>query len=162
MKFLPAANSTTAGSFDVEASQNGSTVAVQSGKATSTINVTPVGDTPPVANITTDEDTLTGAIVINRNADDGAEVTHFRISGITGGTLFKSNGITPINNGDFLLFAEVQSGVRFLPTANSNVAGHFDVESSQDGSTVAAQSGKATSTITVTDADQQRQLHHSR
>ena len=29
------------------------------------------------------EDTLSGAIVLNRHAADGAEVTHFRISGVT-------------------------------------------------------------------------------
>jgi hypothetical protein len=40
--------------------------------------------------------------------------------------------------------------VKFLPSSHSTAAGHFDVESSQDGSTVAAQSGQATSTITVT------------
>lgn len=150
VKFLPSSNSTTSGKFDVESSQNGSTVAAQSGKATSTINVTPVGDTPQVANIATLENTLSGAIVLNRHAADGSEVTHFRISGITNGTLFKNDGVTPINNGDFLLFAEGQSGVKFLPAVNSTATGHFDVESSQDGTTVAAQSGKATSTITVT------------
>ncbi|MBI5761245.1 MAG: hypothetical protein HZA46_22265, partial [Planctomycetales bacterium] len=39
---------------------------------------------------------------------------------------------------------------KFLPSINSTADGHFDAESSQDGSTVAAQSGKVTSTITVT------------
>jgi uncharacterized delta-60 repeat protein len=150
VKFLPSANNTVPGHFDVESSQDGSTVATQSGKATSTITVTPVGDTPLVADITTLEDTLSGAIVINRNAADGTEVTHFKISGISGGTLFQNNGTTPITNGDYVTLAQAQSGVKFLPTANSTTTGHFDVESSQDGSTVAAQSGKSTSTITVT------------
>ncbi|MFO0870718.1 MAG: choice-of-anchor U domain-containing protein [Pirellulales bacterium] len=150
VKFLPAANSNVAGHFDVESSQNGTTVAAQSGKAISTIGVTPVGDTPQVANVTTLEDTLSAAIVLSRHASDGAEVTHFRVSNITGGMLFKSDGTTPIASGDFLSYAEGQSGVKFLPAANSNVAGHFDVESSQNGTTVAAQSGKATSTIGVT------------
>ncbi len=150
VKFLPPLNSTTAGKFDVESSQNGTTVAAQSGKATSTITVTPVGDTPQVANSTTLENTLSGAIVFNRHAADGSEVTHFRISGITNGTLFKNDGVTPINNGDFVLFAEGQAGVKFLPSLNSTATGHFDVEASQNGTTVAAQSGKATSTILIT------------
>ena len=42
-----------AGSFDVESSENGTSVATQSGIATSTITVTPVGDTPQAADITT-------------------------------------------------------------------------------------------------------------
>ena len=44
---------------------------------------------------------------------------------------------TPINEGDYITFAEGQSGVKFTPTADSNTAGGFDVESSEDGSTVA-------------------------
>ena len=39
-------------------------LAAQSGKATSTITVTPVGETPQVASITTTEDTQSGAIEI--------------------------------------------------------------------------------------------------
>lgn len=150
VRFLPSANSNAAGKFDAELSLDGATVIAGSGKATSTIAITPVGDTPQVANATVLEDTLSGVIVISRNANDGAEVSHFRISGIIGGTLFKNDGSTPISAGSFLTFTEGQAGVRFLPAANSTVAGHFDVESSQDGITVAAQSGKATSTMTIT------------
>ncbi|MBI5759550.1 MAG: M36 family metallopeptidase, partial [Planctomycetales bacterium] len=150
VKFLPSANSNTTGSFTVELSQDGMTALAVASPATSTITVTPVGDTPQVANITTVEDTLSGAIVIGRHAADGAEVTHFKISGLTGGTLFQSDGVTPISNNSFVTFAEGQAGVKFLPSINSTADGHFDAESSQDGSTVAAQSGKATSTITVT------------
>ncbi len=102
-------------------------MAAQSGAATSTITVTPVGDTPTAANITTLEDTQSGAIVLGRNANDGAEVTHFRVSSITGGSLFQNDGTTPINDGDYITFAEGQAGVKFTPTANSNTAGGFDV-----------------------------------
>ncbi len=148
-KFLPSANSNAAGSFTVELSQNGTTVVTGTTPATSTITVTPVGDTPQVANITTLEDALSGAIVITPHAADASEVTHFKITGVTGGMLFKNNGATQINNGDFITIDDGQSGVKFLPSANSTTAGSFDVESSQNGSAVAAQSGKATSEITV-------------
>lgn len=150
VKFLPSLNSNAAGQFDVELSQNGTTVLAVSSKASGTVTITPVGDTPTVANITTLQNTLTGPIVINRHVADGAEVTHFKISGISGGTLFKNNGTTQIFNSNFITFAEAQAGVKFRPTANSTATGTFDVESSQNGSTVAAQSGKATSTINVT------------
>ncbi len=159
--FLPSPNSTSDGHFDVESSQNGSTVAAQSGKATSTITVTPVGDMPQVANNVTLEDTLSGPIVIGRHPNDGNEVTHFQISGLVGGTLFKSDGVTQIANGNFITFAEAQAGMRFLPSPNSTSAGHFDVESSQNGSTVAAQSGKAAGTITVTPVGDTPQVANS-
>jgi uncharacterized delta-60 repeat protein len=150
LKFTPSANSTAAGSFDVESSEDGSTVAAQSAKAISTITVIPVGDTPQVASITTDEDTQSGLIVINRNANDGTEVTHFRISGIANGALFQADGTTGIANGDFITYAQAQAGLTFTPSANSTADGTFDAESSEDGATVSAQSAKATSTITVT------------
>jgi hypothetical protein len=148
VRFLPTPNSNATGHFDVESSQDG--IAVSSDKATSTITIIPVGDTPQVANATTIESKLSAPIVITRNALDGAEVTSFRISGITGGVLYKSDGVTIVQNGDFITAADALAGVRFLPNFNSLIAGHFDVESSQDGSTVAAQSGKSNCTILVT------------
>ena len=150
LKFTPDANSNSNGSFDVESSEDGLSVAAQSAAATSTITVTPVGDTPQAADITTLEDTQSGAIVLNRNANDGAEVTHFKISNITGGTLYQNDGVTQINVGDYITFAEGNAGLKFTPDANSNTSGSFDVESSEDGLSVAAQSAAATSTITVT------------
>ena len=125
-------------------------MAAQSGVATSTITVTPVGDTPQAASIVTFEDTQSGAIILDRNTNDGGEVTHFRISNIIGGTLYQNDELTVINSGDFILVSEGQSGLKFTPALNSTVSGSFNVESSEDGFTVAAQSGIATSTITVT------------
>jgi len=80
LKFTPLANSTAAGDFDVESSQDGATVAAQSGVATSTISITPVGDTPVAPSLVTVEDTQSGAIVLERHANDGAEVTRSRTS----------------------------------------------------------------------------------
>ena len=115
-----------------------------------TIDVTPVGDTPQVANITTFEDTQSGGIAVTRNSNDGTEVTYFRISGITNGTLYQNDGATQINDGDYITVAQGQAGLKFTPSANSNANGSFGVESSENGTSVAAQSGTATSTITVT------------
>jgi len=96
------------------------------------------------------QDTQSGAIVLERHANDGAEVTHFRISNITGGTLFQADGVTVISSGGYITVAEGNAGLKFTPSANSIAAGSFNVESSEDGATVAAQSGAAASTITVT------------
>ena len=149
LRFLPAPNSTAAGLFDVESSEDGTTVAAQSAKATSTITVTPVGDTPTAANVVVLEDTQSGLIRLDRNANDGPEVTHLRISGISGGSLFLADGVTPVNNGDFITVTQGQAGLRFTPPANITTPGSFDVQASEDGATVAAQSGTVTSTITV-------------
>ena len=80
-----------------------------SGNNSDTENTTVLrtADTPSVTNAATDEDTqTTSGLVISRNASDGAEVTHFKITNIQGGTLFQNNGTTPINNGDFITFAK--------------------------------------------------------
>ena len=124
--------------------------------------VTPVGDTPQVSNVSTNAETQSGLIFINRNANDGAEVTHFKISGITNGTLYLADGVTRIDNGDFITVAQGQAGLRFTPAADSTADGSFNVESSEDGVSVASQSGIATSIITVlTPASQPSASEHS-
>jgi Big-like domain-containing protein len=83
------------------------------------LTVNSVADTPSVTNATTSEDTQTSSgLVVTRNAVDNGEITHFRISAITNGTLFKNNGATQINNGDFITAAEGNAGLRFTPAAN--------------------------------------------
>ena len=53
------------------------------------VTVVAVADTPLVSNATTDEDTPV-SLTIARNPVDGAEVTHFKILSVTGGTLFQA------------------------------------------------------------------------
>jgi len=45
-------------------------------------------------------------------------VTHFKITGISNGTLYKNDGTTAITNGTFITFAEGSAGLKFTPTAN--------------------------------------------
>ena len=116
---------------------------------TITLNVTPVGDTPQVQNTSTDINTQSGLISVNRNANDGMEVTHFRISGITNGTLTLADGITAVVNNQYITVAEGIAGLRFTPDMDSTASGAFSVESSENGVTVALQSNAATSAITV-------------
>src|SRR6185436_13227505 len=121
--------------------------------APATISVTPIADTPSVTNATTNEDTQsTSGLVISRNAVDGAEVTHFKITGITNGTLFKNNGTTQINNGDFVTFAEGNAGLKFLPAANlfsPSTAFSFQVQGATSAAGAGLSNGFATATITV-------------
>lgn len=149
LRFQPDADSNLPGRFDIESSRDGITPAALSGKVTSVISITPVADTPQVASITTPVNTLSGAIVINRHPADGAEVTHIRITGITGGTLFRNNGTTQINNGDFITFAEGLVGVKFQPSLNSSVTGHFTVQASVSNTDTGLGGSTVTASITV-------------
>src|SRR5205823_6523694 len=98
------------------------------GFATASITVNLVADTPGVTNATTNEDVqTTSGLVVSRNAADGAEVTHFEITAITNGTLFLNDGTTPINDGDFITFAQANAGLKFTPSANIFGTGGFQV-----------------------------------
>ena len=60
------------------------------------------------------------AIAITRNGVDSTEITHFKVSSITGGTLYKNaNQTGAIANGDFITATEA-AGVYFKPTLNAN------------------------------------------
>src|SRR4029078_4523920 len=101
------------------------------GQVTASITVNPIADAPSVTDATTNEDTQsTGGPVVSRNAVDGSEVTHFKITNITNGTLFKNDGTTQINNGDFITFAQGNAGLRFTPTPDFFGTASFAVQSS--------------------------------
>jgi uncharacterized repeat protein (TIGR01451 family) len=121
LKFTPAANLFSPGttfSFDVAGATSAGGAGLGSA-TTASITVNPVADTPSISVATTDEDVQTSSgLVVTRNAVDGAEVTHFKITAITNGTLFKNNGTTAINNNDFITFAEANAGLKFTPAAN--------------------------------------------
>jgi protocatechuate 3,4-dioxygenase beta subunit len=153
LKFTPAANIFGSGHFDVQAStaNDGSNAGPA---ATATITVNAVADTPSITSTSTNEDTQsTTGLVISRNAADGAEVTHFKITAITGGTLFQNNGTTQINNGDFITFAQANVGLKFTPAANLNNPGStfsFDVQASMSNSNAGLGGGVVTATVSVT------------
>ena len=113
---------------------------------TANVHVSTVADTPSVTNAATDEDVQsTSGLVISRNVADGAEVTHFEITSITGGLLFQNDGITVISNNEFITFAQANAGLKFTPTLNSNVTGHFTVQASLSN----VNSGLSGSTVTA-------------
>ena len=63
--------------------------------------------------------------------------------------MFLADGVNRIEEGDYITVAQGQAGLRFTPAAGSPAEGSFNVESSEDGVSVSAQSGMATSSITV-------------
>jgi uncharacterized repeat protein (TIGR01451 family) len=149
--FTPTANYFGPASFDYTVEDNGTTNGVAdpktSGPATVTFANSAVADTPSVTNATTNANTqTTSGLVISRNPADGAEVTHFKITAISGGTLFKNDGVTPINNGDFITFAEGNAGLKFTPGTTN---GSFTVQASLSASDAGLGGGTVTATIIV-------------
>ncbi len=115
--------------------------------------VSPVADTPDAADISTNEDTVSGPIAVVKNPVDGAEVSHFRVTAIAGGKLFMPDGTTQINAGDFIAFTDALPGLRFQPVANSVLTGHFTVRGATGNILPALGTGTDTSTITVGDVN---------
>ena len=102
---------------------------------TFTVTIAPVADTPTVTGTTTDEDTQSASgLVITPNLADGASVTHFKITGISGGTLYQNDGATAIADGTFVTVAEAAAGLKFTPSQDSTANGSFDVQASTSAS----------------------------
>src|SRR5262249_47615173 len=120
------------------------------GFATATITVNPIADTPSVTNATTNEDTQsTSGLVITRNAVDGPDVTHFKITGITNGTLFLNDGTTVINDGAFITFPQGNAVLKYPPAANFFGPGCSQRHSSARATIAGLGGGFATAAITV-------------
>ena len=157
LRFTPAANMFSPGAsfgFNVEAALSAGGAGL-SPATSATITVSPVADLPSVTNASTFVNTqTTSGLVITRNAADGAEITHFKITSITNGTLFKNDGVTPITNNSFITAAEAGAGLRFTPAQNlSSPASTFSFQA--QGATNASGAGlgpAATASITVNKA----------
>ncbi len=142
----PAANQS--GSATITVTVNDSTTGTSD---TFTLTVTTVADTPSVTNAATNEDTqTTSGLVISRNVADSADVTHFKITGITNGSLYRNNGTTAVTNGTFLTFAEANAGLKFTPALNSTTNGSFTVQASTSAVDAGLGGGTVSGTITVT------------
>src|SRR5207237_193659 len=100
LTYTPAAHAFGTANITLTLSDNGGTANGGSDTAAPQsfmIAVGAVADTPSVTPATTLEDTQsTSGLVISRNAADGSEVTHFKITNILHGTLFQNDGTTPI------------------------------------------------------------------
>ena len=129
-----------------------------SNESTVTVNVTPVADTPSVTDVTTPENvqsTTPPGLVISRNAVDGPEVTHFKITSLSpagSGTLFQNDGVTPINTaaGQFITFAQGNAGLRFTPAPGFFGTATFNVQASIGGTEAGIGGGTAVAHILVT------------
>ena len=134
--YTPATNVSGTATFDVAVQDNGG---IDGGGIdtsdfqTFTITVNPVADTPSVTNAYTEPAVQsTSGLVISRHSADGIEVTHFKITNIQNGILYKNDGTTTINHGDFITFAEGNAGLKFTPDSSTN-NGSFEVQASLMG-----------------------------
>jgi hypothetical protein len=118
-----------------------------------TMHLAPVGDTPVVKGLDIIEDSPSEPIIIQKHPQDGDEVTAFLIDHINGGQLYLVSNNTPIANQSFISTAQGLSGLTFIPTENNTNECGFDVWSSEDGQTIAAQSDAAHVTITIMPVD---------
>ncbi|MBF0108595.1 MAG: tandem-95 repeat protein [Magnetococcales bacterium] len=120
------------------------------------VTVRAVADKPVITAATTSEDVqTTSGLVLARAGVDGDEVTHFQIKNIVNGAVYKKDGVTIVNEGEFITVAEGTAGLKFTPgtnlyTVSGSVVFGFDVF----GATAAADTNvgpeKATATIAVT------------
>ncbi|NJN25074.1 MAG: tandem-95 repeat protein [Cyclobacteriaceae bacterium] len=94
-----------------------------------TMEVKAVADQPRVSDAFTNQGLQTNnGLVIERHVSDGSEVTHFKITNISQGKLYQSNGTTEISNNTFISFAMGNAGLKFTP--NSSQDGSFNVQAS--------------------------------
>ena len=120
------------------------------GTATATITVNAVADTPSrdqrhdQRGHADDE-----RLVISRNAADGTEVTHFKITSITERHAVPERRHDADRNGDFITFAEGNAGLKFTPAPNFSGTGSFKVQASTSAPTPASAAARSTATITV-------------
>ena len=156
--FTPTADYYGPAFFEYTIEDNGTTNGASDPKtsflaATASFTITPVADTPSVTNATTSINTQTESdLFISRNPADGDEVTHFKITNITNGTLFQNDGTTPINNGDFITYAQASTGLKFTPAnglSSPTSTFKFDIQASTSNSDSGLGGGVVTATITV-------------
>ncbi len=138
LKFTPSGASD--GTFSVQASTSNTAGGLGGSVVPVTVSVG-IGVASPSIN----EDTDSSAIVISGNTG------FYKITGITGGTLFSDAGFTTaIASGDFIATAGASTNVYFRPTADFNGAAGFSVQGSSSNLDAGLTGNTATSSITVT------------
>ena len=153
LTYRPAANYTGLDTIQFTVTDDASAggPALTSLPGTVTINVGSAADVPSVTPATTHEGQMTASgLVITPHVND-VDVTHFKISRMVNGTLFLSDGSTPVSDGTFITRAQGGAGLRFLPTAGLYSPGasfQFEVQAALNTSGTNL-SPQAVGTITV-------------
>ena len=98
---------------------------------------------------TSEDAQTTAGLVLSRSAVDGAEVTHFKITGISNGALYENDGTTPVGDGAFIPVAVGNAGLKFTPAANFSGSGGFTIQASTSNSDAGLGGSTVNATITV-------------
>jgi hypothetical protein len=115
------------------------------------ISVIRTAHTPAVTDATTLENTQSSAgLVVTPNALDSNLAGYYQVTGITGGSLYQSDGVTPIDDWQFISFADGSAGLRFTPDKDSVASGSFSIHAATAADAQAIGGASATATITVT------------
>ncbi|CAN5908548.1 hypothetical protein BH11VER1_BH11VER1_36940 [soil metagenome] len=153
LKFTPGANLNSPGTtfgFDVQASISNADPGLRGTVVPAVITVNAIADTPSVTNSSTTSNTQsTTGLVITKNIADGAEVTHYKITAITNGSLFQNDGTTAITAGSFITTAQGSAGLKFTPALNFIGSASFGVQASQSASDPGLGGSVVTATINV-------------
>lgn len=153
LTYTPAANFFGTAVITVQLHDDGGTAGGgvdTSASNTFSITVSPVADTPSITNAVTVMNAQTSSgLVLSRSPLDGAEVTHYRITGITGGTLYQADGVTVITEGDFITVAVGAAGLKFTPALNSLANGSFQAQAATSATVGGLGGNLVSATITV-------------
>jgi hypothetical protein len=145
LRFTPALHS-----FETVDMTVTSTEGSNSATSNVTINVLPIAHTPTVTSTSTSQNQQTeNVVVITPSAADSSLAGYFQITSIINGSLFENDGVTPINNGDFITFSQGQAGLIFTPNVNSPSVGEFSVQASTLPATTGRGGAIAKATIIV-------------
>ena len=103
--------------------------------------------TPSVSGASTTYGTVTSSgLVITADPMD-ANVSHYQITNIVGGVLFKNDGVTEVEEDDFITSFEGADGLVFSPTVAGT--GTFDIQSSGTDQATCLGGTKVTASTTV-------------
>ena len=129
--FNPVPNSTANGNFTVRAAGVPNVASLVASPITATIAVLPVAHVPTVSNaVSIEGEPTSSGLVITPNPADAGKPVEFQVTQIIGGSLFQSDGMTPIHDGDFITAAQGRAGLKFRPDLFSPSPAGFDVQAS--------------------------------
>ena len=89
------------------------------------------------------------SIVVRSAAFDLLDTLFYKITGVTDGALYLSDGTTPILSGGFISAAQGLAGVRFKPALNFNGITSFQIQASQSSDDAGLYGATTTSSVTV-------------
>jgi Ca2+-binding RTX toxin-like protein len=148
--FKPSANFAGQASVTVQGSLSNTDAGLGGGAVNGMITVASAADTPSIAPVTVAEDGST-AVVITRNAADGADITHYKIGGIVAGKLYADAAMEQeITNGSFVQSAGLNTTLFFKPNDDFFGNASFTAQASLSNMDTGLGGDAASAAVTVT------------